>query len=1024
MSRGPAAPEAAAQATPARRPARTSPAPGHTAVASALGRLPVQRALKVGHVDDAYEREAAQVAERVGSGGGEPAAAEPGGLISRLVQRQAAPPPEEGPEPTPPATEPEPWPEPDEEELAALAEVQALPLRRGETAIDDPGLVSRLRAPGPGRPAPGTVLRSVAGALPYDFSGVRVHDGPAARRDASALSARAFTLGRDVWLGPGERADDVRLMAHELTHVVQQGAAGPLAPGAISARGPPDPVVQRQEGETAGASGDWLATLLGPLAERAQRLPGFRLLTFILERNPITQEPVVRTAAGFVQAVLELVPRGNEIWSDLQQSGALQRAVVHVQQQVALLGFTWKYVRGFIDRALARISGWDVIEPTAAIERVLEVFAEPLGRLRTFARNVSAMILELIVEGVLTLAGPLATRIMGVIRRASDTFALIVADPVKFLRHLGDAVGQGFRQFAGNIGDHLKRGLTTWLLGTLKGAGLQIPERLDLRGIVSVALQVLDLTWASLRARLAKVLGDRRLRILEKVLPFLATIATQGLAAAWQQLVQWIGQLRETVMDGIETFIRDTIVVKGIEWVLGLLTPIGAVIKAIQAIYNIIRFVMEQAERLAALADSVLDSITSIAQGRTADAANLVEQTLGRFVPVVIGLLARLAGLGNIGEKIREIIGKLRAKVQQAITRLLNWVVAKVKKLLGGAKAGLPPQQRLDEALDAGVKAVSRFRGTIVGAAILRPLLAAIRIRYSLRSLEPVEEGDEWWLEGRLNPDGKKPTGIKREPYPEDPANTPRPQLLPGTMVTLELPLSGAPKRGTVKDVEQIGGFWRIVFWPRGTKQVGPGTTGGTMTARAYHHPTRKPAWTTGAAKFATLQRVSPGKTTWIEAYPLQLRPSSSAQGDPPGWSRLRPALRSARLWIRAHLINGRCGGSDTAANLVPAPQTPVPTNERMYNGHEKLLQEMVPALQLKEQYLWARADVVYHDDGDTTEFSRASDFAKTIVVTWGPVAQDADDKWVLDPTLLGTSPTYQLRLPLRDELTSAGVNG
>jgi hypothetical protein len=64
---------------------------------------------------------------------------------------------------------------------------------------------------------------------------VRVHDGPAADALARSVQARAFTTGRDVFFARGEyrpgTAGGDRLLAHELTHVVQQRGApvtGPL----------------------------------------------------------------------------------------------------------------------------------------------------------------------------------------------------------------------------------------------------------------------------------------------------------------------------------------------------------------------------------------------------------------------------------------------------------------------------------------------------------------------------------------------------------------------------------------------------------------------------------------------------------------------------------------------------------------------------------------------------------------------------------------------------------------------------
>lgn len=60
----------------------------------------------------------------------------------------------------------------------------------------------------------------------HDFSQVRVHAGPAARDAAAAVNARAYTLGRDIVFGAGEYAPGTdrgrRLLAHELTHVLQQ----------------------------------------------------------------------------------------------------------------------------------------------------------------------------------------------------------------------------------------------------------------------------------------------------------------------------------------------------------------------------------------------------------------------------------------------------------------------------------------------------------------------------------------------------------------------------------------------------------------------------------------------------------------------------------------------------------------------------------------------------------------------------------------------------------------------------------
>jgi hypothetical protein len=77
---------------------------------------------------------------------------------------------------------------------------------------------------GSGRPLSSALQAQMEDGFDTDFSGVRVHTGFAAGEAAQALNARAFTRGSNIYLGRGESPTDRALMAHELTHVVQQEA--------------------------------------------------------------------------------------------------------------------------------------------------------------------------------------------------------------------------------------------------------------------------------------------------------------------------------------------------------------------------------------------------------------------------------------------------------------------------------------------------------------------------------------------------------------------------------------------------------------------------------------------------------------------------------------------------------------------------------------------------------------------------------------------------------------------------------
>ncbi len=85
---------------------------------------------------------------------------------------------------------------------------------------------------GAGDSVPGSLRSEVEQATGADLSGVRVHrDGPATAQ-AHQLGARAFTVGSDIVLGPGEEGPGTlvgdALLAHELAHAAQQsGGPGP-----------------------------------------------------------------------------------------------------------------------------------------------------------------------------------------------------------------------------------------------------------------------------------------------------------------------------------------------------------------------------------------------------------------------------------------------------------------------------------------------------------------------------------------------------------------------------------------------------------------------------------------------------------------------------------------------------------------------------------------------------------------------------------------------------------------------------
>jgi hypothetical protein len=80
-----------------------------------------------------------------------------------------------------------------------------------------------------GSPLPGETRSHMEAAMGADFSHVRVHTGPDSHQASASIGARAFTNGPHIHFANGElntsSQQGKHLLAHELTHTVQQGAA-------------------------------------------------------------------------------------------------------------------------------------------------------------------------------------------------------------------------------------------------------------------------------------------------------------------------------------------------------------------------------------------------------------------------------------------------------------------------------------------------------------------------------------------------------------------------------------------------------------------------------------------------------------------------------------------------------------------------------------------------------------------------------------------------------------------------------
>ncbi|MFI0419454.1 hypothetical protein [Spongiactinospora sp. 9N601] len=297
------------------------------------------------------------------------------------------------------------------------------------------------------------------------------------------------------------------------------------------------------------------------------------------------------------------------------------------------------------------------------------------------------------IGGAIKAIVELGRMLLGVLRKAASAVGAILKDAIGFLGNLVTGVGGGLRLFMKNAGRHLEAGVLTWLLGAGAAAGLRLPAGFDVLGILTMIAALLGLSWPNIRARLARRVPDQAIVAAETAVPLVAQVRRRGVAGMWDDLKTQVGDLKKHLIGDLVAYLLPTIIMAGVTWIVSLFNPASAFIRACKMIIDIIRFIVTNARQIIEFVNAVLDAVIAIARGGTGGVPALVERALARSIPVLIGALAALLGIGGIPGKVRQIFQKLSRPVNRAIDRVIDKIVGLIKKLWQKLKAKLGPKK-------------------------------------------------------------------------------------------------------------------------------------------------------------------------------------------------------------------------------------------------------------------------------------------------------------------------------------------
>jgi hypothetical protein len=383
-----------------------------------------------------------------------------------------------------------------------------------------------------------------------------------------------------------------------------------------------------------------------------------------------------------------------------------------------------KIVKGFLDVALAAFPGIRdklnaaidqfVAKANTAIDKVatqlkasIQSVADTLNQMVDFAQNFytsmiqgGMMMFMAIITGnfgdlpkiaFMTACNSLGLpgdQLWGIVIKAEDQAIEIIKHPGVFLNNLIAAGKKGFDQFMANIKQHIISGLMGWLFGQVAQTGITIPDKFDAASIFMLIRQVLGITYEYVRQRAVGIIGEQNVERVEVVIDYLKLLFSQGPAAVYAQLKDQADAAKNTFVSDMEDWAIATVIQKATIKVMSMLIPGSGFVQSIYGMWQTLQFFIENIKKIAAVVNSLMDSLAQIMKGAISPAADLVEKTMVDTLPLVFAWLAKLIGIDGIGAKVKSIIDKLRTPVNKAVDFVINGAMKLGTKAVDAVKGG------------------------------------------------------------------------------------------------------------------------------------------------------------------------------------------------------------------------------------------------------------------------------------------------------------------------------------------------
>jgi hypothetical protein len=396
-------------------------------------------------------------------------------------------------------------------------------------------------------------------------------------------------------------------------------------------------------------------------------------------------QALIQQARRDIDAIVQSLPEELQAWAQ----GEAARLGTQLDALDTQVTETQSTLNGdLVDRANTAVQ-----EVRTRVHELRVAAGGVLGRIAAAIEEFLRDPARAIVNGLLHLVGIPPANFWALVEKLPNVIGGIAENPMGFANTLMAGVGQGFQQFFDNFPGHIGRSLFQWLFSRVGEAGVTIPPDFSPRSILGVVLDVLGISWERIRTLLARHIGQQNAQLLDQAYQVISTLIERGPQGLIDMFVEQLDpnviveMLLQTALD----YVTQAIITRVTARILMMLNPAGAILQAIEAIYRVITWIVNNAARIFTLIESIVNGAAAILAGDTAGIANLVESSLVRLMVPVIDFLADYLGLGGIPAAIRNLILGLQTRVEAILDRVIGFIADRARAMLQSLRGGNQP---------------------------------------------------------------------------------------------------------------------------------------------------------------------------------------------------------------------------------------------------------------------------------------------------------------------------------------------